>query len=152
MTTTKELASTLVEPTADLRVGQPERAAAREALDEHVDAERLTPAEFDQRWAVCQEARTQAELLRAFADLPAPHPDLPQRPVPSPDTDEDMPLIAGVICLALLLGLPVTIVLGFVYGAWWALAVPVSVSVVLVYIEHLLTRGQDRQPIATRPR
>jgi Domain of unknown function (DUF1707) len=142
--TSVDLAPAPAEPAPDLRVGLPERTAAREALEEHLADERLTPAEFDQRWAVCQEARTQAELMRAFVDLPAPHPDLPTRPVPATDTDEDVPLMACVVALALLLGLPVSVVLGLVYGAWWALAVPVSVSVALLYVEHLLTRAGGR--------
>ncbi|GIJ23996.1 hypothetical protein Vlu01_46200 [Micromonospora lutea] len=57
-----------------------------------------------------------------------------------------MPPLAVAVCLALLLGLPVTVVLGFVYGAWWSLAVPVALSVALVYTEHLLRRVRSQQP------
>lgn len=128
----------------DLRIGTPEREAAREALHEHHAADRLDQAEYEQRWATCQTAGTQAELRQVFVDLPAPHPDLPTPPDPSMDTDEDMPPLAVAICLALLLGLPVTVVLGFVYGAWWGLAVPVALSVALVYAEHLRTRARTQ--------
>ncbi|MEO3930504.1 hypothetical protein ABGB07_42655 [Micromonosporaceae bacterium B7E4] len=66
--------------------------------------------------------------------------DLPEPPGPPSDADEDMPLLAVAICLALLLGLPVTVIPGFAYGAWWTLAVPVVLTVVLVHAEHLRTR------------
>ncbi|MCM0673848.1 DUF1707 domain-containing protein [Micromonospora phytophila] len=144
MTNPEDLVHDVDGSAPDLRIGAPEREAAREALEEHLDAERLEPAEYEQRWAACQAARTQAELLRAFCDLPAPHPELPGSPGPSTDADEDVPPLVGAVCLALLLGLPVAVVLGFVYGAWWGLAVPVALSVALVYIEHLRTRpGAD---------
>lgn len=124
----------------DLKIGTPEREAARQALDDHRADDRLDDAEYEQRWAACQTARTQAELRQVFVDLPAPHPSLPGPPNSSSETDEDMsPLVAAVL-LALLLGLPVTVVLGFVYGVWWSLAVPVALSVVLVYVDHLVTR------------
>jgi hypothetical protein len=124
---------------ADLRIGEPERAAARAALEEHVDAERLDEAEFHQRSAACDTARTRSELRQLFADLPAPHPDLSGGPAPSTAADEDVSLLGWTVGLALLLGLPVAVVLGVVYGAWWSLAVPVGLSVVMLYAEHLLT-------------
>jgi hypothetical protein len=124
----------------------PEREAARQALEAHLSDDRIDSAEYEQRWAACQEARSQAQLLRTFADLPAPHPELPTLPTPSTDSDEDMPPLAIAICVALLLGLPVAVVLGFVYGAWWTLAVPVALSVGMLYTEHLLNRARDRQP------
>lgn len=127
-------------PPPELKIGTPEREAARQALDEHHAADRLDDAEYEQRWATCQTAATQAELRQVFVDLPAPHPELPGPPGLSADTDEDMPPLAAAVCLALLLGLPVTVVLGFVYGVWWSLAVPVALSVALVYVDHLVTR------------
>jgi hypothetical protein len=84
----------------------------------------------------CQEARTQAELPQTFADLPAPHPSLPGLPGPSADIDDDIPPLAMSICAALLLGMPVAVVLGFVYGAWWTLAVPVTLSVAMLYADR----------------
>jgi Domain of unknown function (DUF1707) len=132
-------------PEPDLRIGRPEREAAREALEEHLAVERLDSVEYEQRWAACQVARTQAELLHAFVDLPAPHPELPgvPRTPPGPETDDDIPSIAVPVCITLLLGLPVATVLGFVYGAWWGLAVPVAISVAMLYAEHLLTQSRQ---------
>lgn len=125
---------------ADLRIGAPERESAREALEEHLLAERLDAAEHDQRWAACETARTQSELLHVFADLPAPHPDLSGSPAPSTDDDEEISLLGWTVGLALILGLPVAVVLGFAYHAWWSLAVPVGVSVAMLYTEHLLKK------------
>lgn len=137
--------------TPDLRIGAPEREAARDALDEHLDAERLDEDEHAQRWAACQAARTQAELRRVFLDLPAPHPDLPRPPAEQGDEADDISPLGGGICVALTLGLPVAVVLGFVYGAWWGLAVPVATCVLSLYVEHLLTRGRDGR-FSTPPR
>ncbi|WP_200216778.1 DUF1707 SHOCT-like domain-containing protein [Micromonospora coerulea] len=145
MTISEEPVQDLDESRPDLRVGIPEREAARKALKAHLAAERLHSTEYDQRWADCREARTQAELLRIFADPPAPHPDLPNLPGPSADTDDDISPLAVSVGVALLVGLPVTVVLGFAYGAWWTLAVPVTVSVAMVYAEHLMAMTRNRQ-------
>lgn len=125
---------------ADLRIGVPEREAARAALDEHLFAERLDVAEYEERCATCEVARTQAELLRVFADLPLPHPDLRPPQPPAEPVDEDLSALGWAVGIALGLGLPVAVVLGFAYGAWWTLSVPVAVGVALMYAEHLLTR------------
>lgn len=127
----------------DLRIGTPERLAAQDALEAHLIAQRIDSAEYEQRVQSCQQARSQAELLRIFADLPAPHPELPAVPGPSTrvdEADDDVPPLAAAILLALLLGLPVAVILGFVYGAWWTLAVPVAVSVVLAFTADVLSR------------
>jgi hypothetical protein len=60
-----------------------------------------------------------------------------------------MPMSFFAGCLTLGLGLPVAVVLGFVYGMWWALAVPVAVTVVMAYVEHLRTPrdGQADTPL-----
>jgi hypothetical protein len=143
---TEDLVHDLDASRPDLRIGMPEREIAREALEAHLAAERIDSTEYEQRWVTCQEARTQAELLQTFADLPAPHPRLPGLPGPSADIDDDIPPLAMSICAALLLGMPVAVVLGFVYGAWWTLAVPVTLSIAMLYIEHLLTRAPNRRP------
>jgi hypothetical protein len=132
----------------DLRIGTPERQVAIEALEAHLIAKRLDSAEYERRVESCEVARTQAELLRIFDDLPAPHPQLPSTAVPStePEHDEDMPPVAMAGCLTLGLGVPVVAVLGFVYGTWWALAVPVGVTVVMAYVEHLRAEPRGRAP------
>jgi hypothetical protein len=123
---------------SDLRIGLPEREAARMALEEHLDEERLDAAEYEQRRAACEAARTESELMRIFADLPEPRPRL-QPPSPHAPVDDDVSLLGWTVGVALGFGLPVGVVLGFTDGAWWSLAIPVGVSVFMLYVEHLRT-------------
>ncbi|MEV4656680.1 DUF1707 domain-containing protein [Micromonospora sp. NPDC049301] len=132
-------------PSAEVRIGTPERRAAEVALEVHLSEKRLDSDEFERRTEACEQASNQGELLRVFADLPVPHPELPSSAVPSTELDDDIPPLALAGCLALGLGLPVAIVLGWVYGTWWALAVPVAVTVAMAYVEHL--RTAHRSPI-----
>jgi hypothetical protein len=57
-----------------LRIGHQERTAACAALDAHLEAGRLDPDEYGDRFARASIARTRAELDVLFSDLPAPHP------------------------------------------------------------------------------
>lgn len=110
---------------SDLRIGAQERAAAITTLDTHREDGRLDTVEYDRRVVACQQAITQAALLRVFADLPAPHPELPARPG---SDDDNVPLGAAAGCVTLLFGLPVTI-------SWAS-----SVTAAGLYIEHLRHR------------
>ena len=65
-----------------LRIGDAEREAACSALGEHFAAGRLSQDEYDERSAVAWSAKTEAELVPLFADLPTPH--LQQRPAAAP--------------------------------------------------------------------
>jgi hypothetical protein len=131
-----------------LRVGSRELAAAQATLREHLAEERIDSAEFERRVEALRATTTQGELLRVFADLPEPHPDLPGLPPPLPlrrgPAPDDMPLYGVACVLAMLLGEPVAIVLGIIYGWWWSLAVPVAFCVLLVtvigIIEHFRRR------------
>lgn len=135
----------VTDPSADpriadlLRIGAPERRLARLALDQHLADERIDEREYQRRLGACQEARTRAELREVFADLPEPHPELPDFPEP-PEPDERIPSLAVAGCGTLLLGVPVAIVLGIVYGAWWTIAAPVAVVVALLIVNYLLDR------------
>ncbi len=127
---------------AALRIGTPERASAEDALETHLVARRLDAADYERRVAACRTAQTRSELMRIFADLPVPHPELPPAVTPVVAEANDgppMPMSFFAGCLTLALGFPVAVVLGFVYGIWWALAVPVAVTVVMAYVEHLRT-------------
>jgi hypothetical protein len=133
-------------PVPDRLIGTPERASAYQALEEHLVEKRFDPAEHQRRLEATNLARTQSELLQIFADLPPPHPKLPPEaapPVAAPDDEPPAVFFAG--CLTLGLGLPVAVVLGFAYGIWWSLAVPVAVTVAMAYIEHLRTPRPPRQ-------
>jgi hypothetical protein len=141
---------------SELRIGTPERQVALEALAAHMTARRIDTTEYERRAEACDRVRTQAELLRIFADLPAPHPQLPPPAVQvAARADDDgtpaMPpsVVAG--CLTLGLGLPVAVVLGFVYDAWWVLAVPVTVPMVMAYVEQLRARPVRRAPDSDPP-
>lgn len=132
-------------PAPDPLIGTPERHSAQAALEEHLIAKRLDPPEYERRCEAARHAPTQSALLRLFADLPVPHPTLPPTAVPPVEPDEPAPppiFFAG--CLTLALGLPVAVVLGFAYGVWWALAVPVTATVAMAYVEHLRTTGRER--------
>ena len=136
----------------DPLIGTPERDSAEEALAEHLIAQRLDPSTYERRVEATRSARTQSELMGLFADLPVPHPRLPAAAAaPAADDEDDPPAVFLAGCLALGLGLPVAVVLGLVYGTWWALAVPVAVTVVMAYIEHLRTPAGDRQPSESVP-
>jgi hypothetical protein len=67
-----------------IRIGNDERAAAMQALDEHMTAGRLDPEEYGQRVAQASVARTREGLEELFVDLPAPHP-FPANPTYSAD-------------------------------------------------------------------
>lgn len=124
-----------------MKVGTPERRAARLALDEHLAYDRLDDDEYRERCAACELARTESELMQLFADLPQPHPEL----WPPADADEDVTALGWAVGIALGFGLLVAVVLGVVYGAWWSLAVPVAVSVGLLFTDHLVSRNQERR-------
>jgi hypothetical protein len=130
-------------PPPEVRIGTPERQAAEDALETHLHEHRLDATEFALRVEACQRARNRGELLRVFADLPVPHPELPPLTPTPPEPDGDPPPAALAGCLTLGLGLPVAAVLGFVHGTWWTLAVPVAVSMAMTYVE------QFRRPAPT---
>ncbi|KAB7834284.1 DUF1707 domain-containing protein [Streptomyces mobaraensis] len=59
-----------------LRIGDDEREAALDALTTHSREGRLTIDEYGERAEALQEARTQADILALFKDLPEPRPTL----------------------------------------------------------------------------
>ncbi|MFF5081169.1 DUF1707 domain-containing protein [Actinoplanes sp. NPDC000266] len=124
------------EPAPDLLIGTPERDSAQEALEEHLAEKRLDRAEYERRAEAARQARTRSELSRIFADLPLPHPELPPAS-PDPGEDDTPPPLFLAGCLTLALGIPLAVVLGFAYGMWWLLAVPVVLTVAMTYVEHL---------------
>jgi hypothetical protein len=64
---------------AGLRIGDTERSTAVEQLNDHYAAGRLTRLEHDERVDFALAAKTQADLLVLFADLPQSHPGEMQR-------------------------------------------------------------------------
>jgi hypothetical protein len=57
-----------------LRIGDAEREQALTALGEHFTAGRLDVQEYSDRSAQVTEAKTRADVLALFQDLPQPHP------------------------------------------------------------------------------
>ena len=80
----------MTEERPPLRIGTAERNAALRALDEHLAAGRLQIEEYGERSALAANAVTAADLAALFADLPAPHPDVPV-PVVAPVPAEATP-------------------------------------------------------------
>lgn len=66
-----------------MRVGDAEREEALRALGEHMSAGRLDLDEYGDRSAKVSATKTFGDLLALFADLPRPHPRLPE-PVEAP--------------------------------------------------------------------
>jgi hypothetical protein len=80
----------MTEERPPLRIGTAARNAALRALDEHLAAGRLQIEEYGERSALAANAVTAADLAALFADLPAPHPDVPV-PVVAPVPAEASP-------------------------------------------------------------
>jgi uncharacterized membrane protein YgcG len=67
-----------------IRIGTKERESAYAALNTHLEAGRLDPEEYGDRYAAVSVARTRPELQAPFADLPEPHPfSAPAAPQPT---------------------------------------------------------------------
>ncbi|MDQ2748800.1 MAG: DUF1707 domain-containing protein [Pseudonocardiales bacterium] len=65
------------DPAPEIRIGNDERESATKALDAHLNAGRLDPDEYADRMVQVSVARTFADLMPLFVDLPAPHPTWP---------------------------------------------------------------------------
>lgn len=81
------------------RIGAAERAAAQNALQEHLNAGRLQVNEYADRTAAASTAVTASELAVLFTDLPRPHPKLPGSGFGGP---RNLALLGGAGVLALL--------------------------------------------------
>ncbi|HEX5596493.1 MAG TPA: DUF1707 domain-containing protein [Micromonosporaceae bacterium] len=135
----------------DLRVSDQERESAQRALAEHLAAGRLDVDEYTQRVDRCLAARMRSQLLDLFDDLPPPLPELADAPSggvlerSKPTTEaasgdietvtDGLGVAAGLL---LLIGIPLAAVLGYVYSAWWLLAIPVVLIVALAIIEAII--------------
>lgn len=73
-----------------IRISDAERESALSALGEHMSAGRLDIDEYGERSAKVTAAKTRADVLGLFDDLPAPHPTFsnpagqPAAPTPAP--------------------------------------------------------------------
>ncbi|GLZ36417.1 DUF1707 domain-containing protein [Actinokineospora sp. NBRC 105648] len=130
--------------TGDIRVGTSDRERAIGALADHLAAGRLEVAEYEQRVGTAAAARTRADLLALFDDLPDPHPDFDgpphQRPAVVVAEEEDRSLWEPQRSrntktgLYVFLGVATAGVVAVVAitATWWALAPILIVGLLLL--------------------
>ncbi|OLR91310.1 DUF1707 SHOCT-like domain-containing protein [Actinokineospora bangkokensis] len=133
---------------ARLRIGTEDRERAVDALGAHLAAGRLDVDEYAARCTAANAARTRAELLAAFEDLPAPHPTF-GAPLPGPvpggavaqaprrdplihETNPHRTRVVVITGLSVALAAVVTVVA--VTGTWWALAPILLVGIFVVMV------------------
>ncbi|MFD1365203.1 DUF1707 SHOCT-like domain-containing protein [Actinoplanes sichuanensis] len=124
---------------SNLRIGAPERALARTALEQHLTDGRIDGGEFEQRLLACETARTRSEIRAVFADLPDPRPDLK---TPADETYDEVGITSG--CMVIILGVPAAILMGVVYGAWWSVVVAVAIALLIGFAAELVAEWLRR--------
>lgn len=138
-----------------VRIGDKEREESVALLAQHFSLGRLSPAEHEQRHNAARSAVLRSEIELLFDDLPAPHPDL-SAAAPPPLTPQQqaelearretplsnaMNVLGG---LAVLLGVPAGVVLGFTLGWWWSLLVVLGVLIVALALSEV-TKKRRKQ-------
>lgn len=105
---------------APVRIGNDDRNAAQQALDEHMTAGRLDPDEYGDRVARASVARTRAELDALFTDLPEPHGRPAATAVQPRSAPPDAPNALGGRAGMTLVALSpfIALVLFFVFHSW----------------------------------
>ncbi len=121
-----------------LRIGDAERNAAVEALQQHLASGRLTLDEFSDRSAKVVAARTQDDVAEVFADLP-PIAGLPisyAAASPQPAGSGPLPVVSGnknrPMLIALVSATPfIALILFFITGSWlFFLGIPLVGAIV----------------------
>ncbi|MGQ0841870.1 DUF1707 SHOCT-like domain-containing protein [Actinokineospora sp.] len=127
---------------ANIRIGTTDRERAIAALADHLSAGRLDVAEYEQRCGTAVAARTRADLIALFADLPAPHPAFSGPPtsavevarrdplVETPGPRGTKPLLLGFLGVAVVAVVTVTAIT----GAWWTLAPVLLIGLFVVLV------------------
>ncbi|WP_370946672.1 DUF1707 domain-containing protein [Amycolatopsis sp. cg5] len=133
-------------PSPQLRISDPEREAALQALGEHMSVGRIDLDEYGERSAQVTTAKTRGDLAAIFSDLPQPHPRLGEdqpvaAPAPAPATAvqpvaqpgqpiawTDRPLnqrlVAGIIPVLFVAAIVLTVTV----GAWWTFFIPMAAT------------------------
>jgi len=130
---------------ANIRVGSAERESALHALAEHLTADRLDVAEYEQRCAAVASARTRADLLAVFDDLPAPQPkwDPQEEPAPAENAPEKSPLFDNsparlsrpiVLTIGAIM-IIAAVVVAAVTTTWWAL-IPALLVIIVMFLTN----------------
>lgn len=131
---------------ANIRVGSAERESALHALAEHLTADRIDVAEYEQRCGAVASARTRADLLAVFDDLPIPHPrwdpqEMPPEPAPAPVEKSPLfddsparlsrPIVLGIGGIMIVLA----VVVAAVTTTWWAL-LPALLVIIVMFLTN----------------
>jgi DUF1707 SHOCT-like domain len=127
-----------------IRIGTDERAAALQALDEHLSAGRLEPDEYGDRVAAASVARTREQLEALFVDLPEPHlppgAQLATGPAPAPpprrsdpSSDRDDRVLGGRTGAVVVALAPIIALALFFATRWWVWFLLVPAVAVVVY-------------------
>jgi Domain of unknown function (DUF1707) len=115
-----------------MRLSDAERNEAVDALSEHVRTGRLDIDEFGNRSARATQARTRAELIPLFVDLPEPHPNVLKavraRPAPAPPALARR-FSAGAVPVAAVIA--VLLFLTAARGMWLVLLLPAVVALIM---------------------
>jgi hypothetical protein len=112
----------------EMRVGNTQREAAQRLLEEHYQAGRLDPHEYEDRRGRAGDAITQADLDALFTDLPPQPGESSAAGQPGTDLASVPPRPARRLRDTIMALLPfAALLLFFRTGAWlWFLAIPVG--------------------------
>lgn len=126
----------------DLRLGNPERVAAAEALIVHAAAG-LPAEQYHSYVDRLPTVRTRGELKALLGHLPPPDPELADT-VLSPGDEDDRPwgLTLAITWLLVLPGLPVAVAMWVKFGQWYWL--PVWAGALLVHHQVWAFRKRHR--------
>ncbi|MDQ3401979.1 MAG: DUF1707 domain-containing protein [Actinomycetota bacterium] len=127
---------------AKIRIGTADRERAITALSDHLAEGRLEIAEYEHRCTAVTSARTRADLLLLFDDLPAPHPGFGEsKPPKSPVVPREQGLVersrrqrsTNILLLGFVLtAVAAVVVVTAITGGWWALAPALLIGLVLL--------------------
>ena len=153
------------EGTPPLRIGTAERTSAMKALDAHLEAGRLGVEEYGERSAKAAGATLASELTGLFADLPAPHPEIPgTAPLPAvPPPTTRLPVVGAasgevatrpnafldtwgprITAVTPVLAFAIFAISGFT-AWWWFLLIPIVGGLVYGGRDHHRDRDRDRR-------
>ncbi|GAB2846599.1 hypothetical protein GCM10022221_52450 [Actinocorallia aurea] len=137
-----------VPDTGHLRVGDTERNAVADALQEHYAQGRLDSAELDDRLSRALAAKTGADLRGLMDDLPGPHPweapVTPQRHAPGYRTRRGPHRLSLALWLFLVVGLPLIFFGGGAVAVFAAVRVLFLVGLVF-FVARMFRRARSRR-------
>ncbi|WP_022909267.1 DUF1707 SHOCT-like domain-containing protein [Aestuariimicrobium kwangyangense] len=136
------------------RIGDAERDRAVQELQAHHAAGRLDLAEFDERMQAALQARTNADLVPLFRDLPSTEFSARTLAVPSAPSGAPAPVARSAEtslqrAAKVVVGLmwPLALVINFAFGWewWWLFIVPAFAAPAILNAVGLESGRQRRQ-------